>query len=1074
MPELTPIQSELTGNFNNSKLKVGGPRQGRGKDIFMPDGPGNGEIQQTSTGPNKAKVEAPAKKLDPNEEWTKRELEKKGVLTEPPAGRDTSSVEKPEPEEVMANALLSDEQRLAKAEEILKKPLSQEQKEAILKAHYIGLGQKGKDGREAGVYNFTLAQIKEKAEILKNEGEFTQEQRRVLVEAGIAAATSTHFTDLLRTTAGTPEDEKEIERLLNGDREHAPFSPDDLDLIASAADRVEIETRINNYLPKFVEKITYGGSMHDSLLEWIARNPLAADKFITRIIMTPFVTPTVEYRLESYGFYAPTNLQTLIGLIEEAQKQAGVPDEENKGRKYKILSKAVEYYHQMNQVIGSGQIDQYGKISAFFPTDFFDVVKEIPGLADAKTLFEFGYRQITDRDGGINNNNYQEAEKMTRENMEHLNASGALVTRDAPGMPVRPFQDWEIRRAVDLAKSMFNIEFRTPEKISMGELKMVNDIASSPQESATRLTDWFRRMGFKFSIDDVQGGMNLMTRAKDRFVTLPERKYPWLNTKNKMRLKQFGNMPVDSLELAGIFGIRGVWDGYRLDVGVLDQILVEIDGFKFDDDGSADEGVAPVDSAKKNISIYEYLNKTKLARIIGRGETENILEELLSGNIITDRKKREMFRASLIRKENKTDKAGRGTILKPKGMLKDWEEITIKDILEAAKRVTTEEGMENMNRILVEVFTPLSENTSIAVGAILSSGALRHPNLYKVREMFWESAINYNPLIAASTLSKLSYKDAILPAGDPPALSLKKILEANGLTGEDDPRWEALQLKLIKAHSKRMREDIEKIPPGSRPQGGIKDKNLALDLSELNGEEMKIVTDIQSDCRNIKEDLAYIRFPYAVFLDDIPFAEVSYKEMGPEMLRRRIGSDIFLGAEGQKAWITLVGKAAQMKPEERLKQFEALMDAIGSVLGPREANDYVIDALFEADCDFIRQDQWSEQMFVDAFMDSTQRPTSEAQRYGGKEAPSLNTTAMAEHLKQALNHGILRTEGRGEVKIGNYTILETWDDTYNESKRRLRASLIWIMLYYFLQSATLGPAVGIWEFGRTATKEKAA
>ena len=969
--------------------------------------------------------------------------------------------EKPKPEDVIENTLLSDEQRLAKAEEILKKPLSKEQKEAILKAHYVGFGQKGKDGIVAGVYNYTLAQLKEKAEILKNEGGFTQEQRRVLVETGIAAATTDHFDNLVVTTSGTPEEEAQIEMLLYGDRQHDPLSPDDPDL-ETRPDKTDIVNRINNYLPKFVERVSYGDHMSYTTLDWIARNPLAADKLITRIIMTPFVTPTVEYHLE--GFYTTTNLQALISLVERVQKDAGVPEDENKGKKYRILTSAVQYYHSMNQIIGSGQIDQYGRISAYFPTEFFDVVKEIPGVADAKRLFEFGYRYVTDLSGGINNSNFLEVEQMARTWIEELNASGALVTRDEPGMPERPLQDWEVRKAVDLAKSMFNIEFRTPEKISMGELQLVSGIASSPQESATRITDWFRRMGFKFSIDEVQGGMNVMTRAKERFVTLLERKYSWLNTKNRMRLKQIGNMPIDNLELAGIFGVRGVWDGYRLDVGVLDQILVEIDGFK-------DDGVTPIDFAKKNISIYEYLNKTKLARIVGRGEAENILKELLSGNIITNSKKREMFRTALIRKENETDSTGR--IIRPKGMLKDWDEITAADILNAAKRATTERGMENMNKILERVFSPLSENTSIAIGAVLSSGVLRHPSLYKVKEMFWERAIEYNPLIAASTLAKLSYKDEILPAGVIPAKPLDEILTAHGLTGEADPRWATIQLKLLKAHAKRMRENIEKLPI-SRPQGGIKDKGLDLDLSDLTDEEKAIVADIQNNCRNIKEDLSYIRFPYAVFLDDIPFADVSYKEMGPEMFRRRQGSDLFLGAEAQKAWITLVGKAAQLNPEERLKQMEALVDAVGSVWGPEGAQDYIVDALFEADCDFIRQYLWTEQMFVDAFMDTTQKPTSDAQKYGGKDGPSLNTTAMADHLKHALNHGILRTEGSGEVKIGNYTILETWEDTYNDNRKRLRASLLWIILYYFLQGVTLGPVVGVWEFGKATTKEKAA
>lgn len=84
-------------------------------------------------------------------------------------------------------------QRLKKAGELLLNPdeeFTLAQKLAILKAHYVGYGEPGKDkSRGAGLYNYSQEQLRQKAEILRKEGGFDEEQRRVLIEAGITAPT---------------------------------------------------------------------------------------------------------------------------------------------------------------------------------------------------------------------------------------------------------------------------------------------------------------------------------------------------------------------------------------------------------------------------------------------------------------------------------------------------------------------------------------------------------------------------------------------------------------------------------------------------------------------------------------------------------------------------------------------------------------------------------------------------------------------------------------------------------------------------------------------------------------------
>jgi hypothetical protein len=86
--------------------------------------------------------------------------------------------------EVMMNASLDDRERVDKAVQLLKRNLTDREKEALLGAHNQGKGETGKDGNDAGVYNYTEGQILRKAKILSEAG-FSKEDRRVLMEAGL-------------------------------------------------------------------------------------------------------------------------------------------------------------------------------------------------------------------------------------------------------------------------------------------------------------------------------------------------------------------------------------------------------------------------------------------------------------------------------------------------------------------------------------------------------------------------------------------------------------------------------------------------------------------------------------------------------------------------------------------------------------------------------------------------------------------------------------------------------------------------------------------------------------------------
>lgn len=79
--------------------------------------------------------------------------------------------------------------RIKESEGLLEKSLNQAQSDAIIKAHEVGKGTPGKDGSPTRIGNYTPAQLKEKAKILKEAG-FNQNEIRLLMENGIVGLSS--------------------------------------------------------------------------------------------------------------------------------------------------------------------------------------------------------------------------------------------------------------------------------------------------------------------------------------------------------------------------------------------------------------------------------------------------------------------------------------------------------------------------------------------------------------------------------------------------------------------------------------------------------------------------------------------------------------------------------------------------------------------------------------------------------------------------------------------------------------------------------------------------------------------
>lgn len=209
------------------RLKSVAEAQGENNLLFLSEI--KRELENRGVNPNavyQASKEAYTAAL--RQEWRKRltdeEKRNPDVLSSIELAAEQGLMPKITPrEKVLAHSELSDKERIEEAEKILRRSLSEEEKEAILEAHYAGSGEKSVDGNPAGVYNYTREQLAQKAEILKAAG-FTKEQRRTLVEAGIAAE-PIDATGITHTALTPIISQLETEARHLRDKE---FDPDDL------------------------------------------------------------------------------------------------------------------------------------------------------------------------------------------------------------------------------------------------------------------------------------------------------------------------------------------------------------------------------------------------------------------------------------------------------------------------------------------------------------------------------------------------------------------------------------------------------------------------------------------------------------------------------------------------------------------------------------------------------------------------------------------------------------------------------------------------------------------------------
>ncbi len=357
--------------------------------------------------------------------------------------------------------------------------------------------------------------------------------------------------------------------------------------------REEQEREYYNGLTKeeLIEVIEHAPSVEAShfpevLLAAAMRFKETREMLINRIIFKSFEDET-ETNPYEINLYAQSNLDTLLGYLSRKERA--------RYDYYISLKTAAQLFHAMNATIIRGNLDEFIRIAEGINYQHFELIKKISGVSEVMRLYEQKYQDYLARYGRITTAGYVELKKEVEGTFMSMNNAGLIrseLESEREGPESWKMEDWEIRRALNVGRTFFNLTFRAAEQIASGKISRrriegkngevlqeesehEQQYSSYPQESAVRIMNWVQYMLQRFEIAAPRGGVEFLNMVKKNyfeFLGAHGRKL------GKNTISELGGMNVRELELGGMFGVSGVYSSWRIENMAFPKIEVTING----------------------------------------------------------------------------------------------------------------------------------------------------------------------------------------------------------------------------------------------------------------------------------------------------------------------------------------------------------------------------------------------------------------------------------------------------------------------------------------------------------------
>lgn len=744
--------------------------------------------------------------------------------------------------------------------------------------------------------------------------------------------------------------------------EHFSQRPDD------AEEKARLVRELNHIIDE--SHVVESGEFPRELLDPASRFRETRERLINRIIFRAFEDPTEtrDYR-SSMTLYAQSNLDTLLGMLER--------QDTGRYEYYQGLEPAAQYFHAMNAKLIGGNLQEFMQIAENLSYQHFGLMQKVRGVNEALRIFEEKYAEYLATYTRISPEGYEKLKEDVKKAFTAANDAGLIqseFTNERTGDKAGKMARWEVERAVNIARTFFNITFRSSELISTGQVPKGTSThqnrrySSFPIESGVKIMNWVQWSLDRFTIAGPRGGMEFLNKMKTNF---QEFMLDHNKKLGKNRIVNFGGMNTEEVEVGGMFGVSGVYSSWRME----DMAFWTI---RLPDGGS----------------VKKWLD------------------------------------------DNEKD-------------IKD-----IQDAYKKARAANNETEVENQQKEYLNKFEPLINNIDVALGVFIKHGMFSGELGYLIRQKLWERVAQNNLPLMVNYLTKLQFgeiKESKTKDNEGRTITKREIVPEGGI--DSSPlSFKSLTAGWTEDNLEKFKEKLELA--NHRRINAYLGKDVSGINIEFTADEQALIDKVKNAGRQLAPHLADIVFPYVPFMNDVPFELLDYTGPGNEFYKRRNG-DLVSYNKAETAFISIMNNAGGLPPDEMLKQYDAIVKGIESPQGTPDALERVFP-MFKTWFDFIETKPLQRQVLLKAIKAGFRQPTSIAQDWAGREAPSLDEAQIATLVDHAHQIGIV------DIALAK------------ELKKKKHAGLLGILWMLFRDYWWIPFVIGGKQFAETTYKAKAA
>lgn len=776
----------------------------------------------------------------------------------------------------------------------------------------------------------------------------------------------------------------------------------EIEEIKETTDRGSQERR--NDLAAWIKKISPDiVTINPEYLRLLAEDRETAEMFLDKIISKPFSSPEDQYRL---SFYADINLSgylTEVAAINEQMLE-----------EFNLKKEASLRFHEMNRTIisESGNPEAFLGMSRSVSHRHLQTATEIDGVERFRQLLETSYGRFYTKSDRLKQENfepeiiawatrkfYQEAGYVWNEVEGKWMYSGGEIIKgkflDASGNP-KHMEEWEAKRAIAFGRNIHAAFYRHSELISWSSIPKEWEewLKSMPSETVVRVMGGLKFLTQRFKIGETGGGPQFVWRLLSKI----EAGYRKLIKDKKISLTKIGKLDIGRDILpAGFMKAGGFDKGWRtliayLDTDVTRVNIPNVDFFHED----VREGVRQF--------VQEYGNEASLYKFLI---------------------KQEFFAKMLTSMGMEVE----GVEIPPEAQATNFPEqakllqkVLIPLLGLSSKDVQKTSGPKYEFDLRDFNYNPNLDQINLSLGVFINGGWTNTA----MKEILWRKSADFLPLRLGYMLSEAGVK---------------------GLPGYGNVRGENGNLFSDEFESKLLRAQYLRIEAQKNSRAAVSLDNFFAQAG-LTPEEIVFVRRLQEFGRNNAFDLANISFPHIPFLDDAPFKNANYIDLGAEVFPRRIGGDFRAYAETNNALNTIIGDLGAPY-EEFLKHVKEFFTSLQSPEGPRAAQDVVLP-IVKTRFEMAKQWAWTKIPGLKLIREFMGLPTSELQKYFDTKVDSLSAAQLNSDAREVVATGSLRREKLpGEEKSQINDLLEsTFAKWYHVLKEQTPGTILFIIFLW--------------------------